>query len=145
MKTTIGMSIVGVLVSAGLGACAVQAGQAGDSEHGAAISETSEAVTTDAVNCGSTCSGVTGAVAISKSCVSTCSATSSSVTCDGVVTSCVAPPKDAGSGTYCTPGHTIRCCTLPNGCGCEGFETCNASGTAYGPCEDQTPRGSVCQ
>jgi hypothetical protein len=54
-----------------------------------------------------------------------------------------AGPDGAQTDAVCTPGQFRLCCSFPQGCGCRGDQTCDASGN-WGPCEGSTPRGSQC-
>jgi len=66
-----------------------------------------------------------------------CSVTATSLTCNGVVTSCP-------SQQICTPGNVRTCCAFSGGCGCIGEQTCNSSGSSWGSCIGSTPRGTQC-
>jgi hypothetical protein len=50
----------------------------------------------------------------------------------------------AAASQVCTPGDDRLCCPFSGGCGCQGDQICNASGTAWGSCTGATPRGSLC-
>jgi hypothetical protein len=53
-----------------------------------------------------------------------CSVTGTSLTCNGVVTSCP-------SQQICTPGDVRTCCAFSGGCGCLGDQTCNSTGLLW--------------
>jgi len=47
------------------------------------------------------------------------------------------------AGLQCTPGDDRACCTFPDGCSCDGDQTCNANGK-WGACAGQGERGRPC-
>jgi hypothetical protein len=48
------------------------------------------------------------------------------------------------TGQICTPGDDRPCCPFPNGCSCDGDQTCNAAGTAWGRCIGAGQAGHPC-